>query len=245
MLSMSGEAAATPLPRKGRIRVILVLAVVAAIVGYVIVDIATKPPGRDVVRVEGIGAAQQIFGGVPQEEDRVGSDNAPVSIQLFSDLQCGDCRDDFLAIVPALVTEYARPGDVKLLLRHYSAARNSLELGFFGAEAAARQGYGWNYTYLFFRNQGEANHFGVNQDFLDSVASGVEKLDGPEWEAALEQNGGPDGPIARRLKGYEELGRSLGIRVRQAAIVSGPNGTITLQDGPKLSEIEKAIAEVE
>jgi hypothetical protein len=132
-----------------------------------------------------------------------------------------------------------------LLYRHYSNSPNVEQLGFFGAEAAAEQGYGWNYTYLFFRNQGEANHFGVNQDFLDSVASGVEKLDGPEWEAALEQNGGPDGPIARRLEGYEELGQDLSIRVRQAAIVSGPNGTITLQDGPKLSEIEQAIADVE
>ena len=119
------------------------------------------------------------------------------------------------------------------------------ELGFYGAEAAADQGYGWQYIYLFFRNQDEAKRFGVDQDFLDSIAGGVEELNGPEWEEDLEENGGSGGAIAKRLEGYEKLGRDLGIRVRQAAIVSGPNGTETLQDGPSLGQIERAIEAVQ
>ena len=51
--------------------------------------------------------------------------------------------------------------------------------------------------------------------------------------------------ISKRLEGYEELGRDLGIRVRQAAIVTGPNGTKTLQDGPTLAQIERAIEAVQ
>jgi len=73
----------------------------------------------------------------------------------------------------------------------------------------------------------------------------VEELDAPEWEKALEQGlNDPDSPIAERLAGYEELGNDLGIRVRQAAIVTGPDGTRTLQDGAGLEEIERAIDEV-
>jgi len=116
--------------------------------------------------------------------------------------------------------------------------------GVYGAEAAADQGYGWQYIYLFFRNQGEAKRFGIDQDYLDSVAGGIEELNEPEWLEYLEGEGGPDGAIQRRLQGYEELGRNLGIRTGQAAIVSGPNGTRTLQDGPSLAEIEAAIAAV-
>jgi protein-disulfide isomerase len=238
------EAAATPMPRKGRIWIVLALALALFGLGYAIVEIATKPPGRGVVRVNGIDNAQEIFGGVPQEGERLGSADAPVTIQVFADMQCSSCREDFLSTIPALTTDYARPGDVKLLMRHYSVAENPLELGFFGAEAAAEQGYGWQYTYLFFRNQDEAERFGVDQDFLDSVAGGVEDLNSEEWEADLEDNGGPDGAISKRLQSYEELGTGLGIRVRQAAIVSGPNGTQTLQDGPSLAEIEQAIREV-
>ena len=181
---------------------------------------------------------------MPQEGDRLGSSDAAVTIQIFNDLQCSSCREAFLGTIPALAENYARPGDVKLLYRHYSNAENREELGFYGAEAAAEQGYGWQYTYLFFRNQDEAERFGIDQNFLDSVAGSVEELNGPEWEAALEEKGQSDGPISKRLEGYEELGRQLGIRTGQAAIVSGPSGTQTLQDSPTLGEIERAIEEV-
>ena len=239
------EVAVKAMPRRGRLRVILILALALFGVGYLVVSVAALKPGNPVVHVAGIGDAQALFGGVPQEGDRLGSSDAPVTIQIFNDLQCASCREDFLGTIPALTERYARPGDVQLLYRHYSNSENVEQLGFFGAEAAADQGYGWQYTYLFFRNQDEAGHFGVDQDFLDSIAGGVEELNAPEWEADLEDNGGSGGAIAKRLAGYEELGSDLGIRVRQAAIVNGPNGTRTLQDGPKLGQIERAIEEVQ
>jgi protein-disulfide isomerase len=241
---MTSEAAATPIPRRGRIWVILALALALTAVGYAVVDIATTEPGRDVVRVDGIATAQQLFGGVPQEGERLGSADAPVSIQVFADMQCGNCREDFLGTIPALANQYARPGDAKLLIRHYSVAQNRLELGFFGAEAAAEQGYGWQYTYLFFRNQDEAERFGVGEEFMDSLAGAIGNLNVPEWEEYLENNSGADGAIATKLDGYDTLGTDLGIRTRPAMIVSGPDGTRTLQDGPSLARIERAIAAV-
>jgi len=221
--------------------VILALTLVLAAVGYVIFDIATKEPGREVVRVEGIGSSQQLFGGVPQEGDRFGSADAPVSIQVFADMQCGECRGDFLTTIPGLAEKYARPGHAKLLLRHYSVARNPLELGFFGAEAAAEQNYGWQYTYLFFVNQDEAERFGVGEELMDSLAGAIGNLDVPAWKEYLESNGGSDGTIAERLEADAELGDQLGIRTQVAMIVSGPDGTRTLQEGPTLAQVERAI----
>ncbi len=242
---MSEAAAVKPIPRRGRLWVILLLAIGLFGVGYLVVSVATLKPGDPVVHIAGIGDAQGLFGGVPQEGDRLGSSNAPVTIQVFNDLQCASCREDFLSTIPALTEDYARPGDVQLLYRHYSNSENVEQLGFFGAEAAADQGYGWQYVYLFFRSQGEAGHFGADQNFLESVAGGIEELNFPEWKEDLEQNGGPGGAISKRLAGYEELGSDLGIRVRQAAIVSGQEGTKTLQDGPSLAQIERAIEEVQ
>jgi protein-disulfide isomerase len=239
------EVAATPLPRRGRIWVILALFLALFALGYAIVEIATRKPGRALIKVEGISEAQETFGGVPQEGDRLGSDDAPVSIQVFTDLQCGSCREEFLGTIPGLVEDYVRPGDVKLLLRHYSVAENPVELGFLGAEAAAQQGYGWQYTYLFFRNQGEAERLGsVSHDFLASIAAGTGELDVPEWNEYLEAQGGTDGQIGRRLESYDELGRELGIRTGEATIINGPEGTRTLQDGPSLAQIEHGIEAV-
>jgi len=224
--------------------VILVLGLALGVLGYALVNISTREAGRDLVQLEGISAAQELFGGIPQEGDRLGSGDAPIAIQVFNDLQCGNCRVDFLRTIPGVVERYARPGEVKLLMRHYSVAENPLELGFFGAEAAAQQGYGWQYTYLFFRNQGEAERFGIDNEFMASLAGSIGELNVPEWQEYLTSQGGSDGSIARTLEGYEDIGMKLGIRAGQAMIVSGPGGTRTLQDGPGLGQVERAIEAV-
>ena len=223
---------------------ILALVLALGVLGYALVNISTREAGRDVVQLEGISDAQELFGGIPQEGDRLGSNDAPVTIQVFNDLQCGNCRADFLDTIPALVESYVRPGAAKLLMRHYSVAENPLELGFFGAEAAAQQGYGWQYTYLFFRNQGEAERFGIDNEFMASLAGSIGELDVPEWQEYLDSQGGSGGPIAKTLEGYEDLGMNLGIRAGQAMIVSGPSGARTLQDGPSAAQAERAIEAV-
>ncbi|HET7418270.1 MAG TPA: thioredoxin domain-containing protein [Solirubrobacterales bacterium] len=242
---MSSEVAAKPLPQRGRLWVLALLALAIAGLGYTIVTLSTQKAGDPVVHLEGISDAQRIFGGIPQEGERLGSSDAPVTIQVFNDLQCSDCRDDFLSTIPALTEEYARPGDVQLLYRHYSNSINTEQLGFYGAEAAADQNYGWQYIYLFFRNQDEAERFGVDQEYLASVAGGTEELELEEWEQDLEDNGLSGGPIAKRLEGEEKLARELKIRTGQGMVVTGPNGTKTLQEGPSLAEVKQAIAEVE
>jgi hypothetical protein len=238
------EVAVTPLPRKGRIWVILILGLALFGLGYALVNIATQKPGRALVDVEGIETMQETFAGVPQEGDRVGSADAPVAIQYFADMQCGGCRSTFLETIPPLVTDYARPGKVKILLRHYSVAENPTELGFYGAEAAAEQNYGWNYTYLFFRNQNEAKKFGIDNEFMASLAGGITELHYPEWQKDVDRELKSDGPVAKRLESYEDLGTGLGMRANIGAVISGPDGTKTLQDGPSLAEFETAIEAV-
>jgi len=242
---VSSEVAVKPLPQRGRLWVLALLALALLALGYTVVELSTQEPGDPVVHVAGISDAQGLFGGMPQEGDRLGSDNAPVTIQVFNDIQCENCRDDFLSTIPALAENYARPGDVKLLWRHYSNSIQPEQLGFYGAEAAANQGYGWQYIYLFFRNQDEAERFGVDQGYLASIAGAVEELDIEEWEKDLEGNGVDGGAIDKRLESYEELGRDLEIRTGQGMVLTGPNGTVTLQEGPSLAEVEAAIAEVE
>ncbi|HVD39509.1 MAG TPA: thioredoxin domain-containing protein [Solirubrobacterales bacterium] len=241
---MSSEVAVKPLPRRGRLWVIAVLALGLFALGYTIVETSTQEADDSVVRLDGIEDAQRLFGGIPQEGDRLGSDDAPVAIQVFNDIQCDDCRDDFLATVPQLTERYVRPGDVKLLWRHYSNSVNPEQLGFYGAEAAAEQNYGWQYIYLFFRNQDEAERVGIDDEYLATVAGGAQELDIEEWEADLEENGQKGGPIEQRLESDEELGRELEIRTGQGMVLTGPNGTVTLQEGPSLAEVEAAIAEV-
>jgi len=64
------------------------------------------------------------------------------------------------------------------------------------------------------------------------------------FRSYLDSQGGSGGAIATALQGYEDLGMKLGIRAGQAMIVSGPRGTRTLQDGPSLNRVERAIEAV-
>ena len=258
MADFNGNVQPVPvraMPRRGRFWVVLILLAALVGLGYSLVNISTQKANENIVRIQGVEEAQQLFGGVPQEGSRLGSSDAPVTIQLFNDVQCSDCREAFLETVPGLTEKYARPGSVQILYRHYSNSENGIEEGFYGVEAAAAQGYGWQYTFLFFRNQEEAEKFGVTEEennraglktnFLNSLAGGVEELNGPEWEEALKTARGADSPITKRLEVDEELGSKLGIRYGQAMIVTGPHGTETLQENAKLGAVEKAIAKVE
>jgi hypothetical protein len=249
------EVAATPLPRRGRVWVTLVLLLGAVGLGYAIVNIATQKPNENIVHISGVERAQGLFGGVPQEGARLGSEDAPVTVQVFADEQSSLCREGFLATIPALTEKYARPGSAKFLYRHYSNSENEVEYGFYGSEAAAEQGYGWQYIYLFFANQGEADRFGVSEaenrrsglreDFLTSLAGGVEELEHNEWEEAFEKGKADGSAMEKSLLAQEELGSRLGIRYGLAMVIEGPNGNQTLQENPTLKEVERAIEEVE
>ena len=227
--------------RRGRwlVLALLTLGLIGLIAG--IVELSTQKPDRSQVHLTGIEQAQEIFGGVRQDGDRLGSPDAPVSIQWFDDLQCSSCREQFVSTIPTLVEDRVRPGDVQLEYRHYSFSPSTEELGFFGAEAAADQDYAWPYIYLFFHNQDEAERVGIDEDFLTSLAGAIAELDVPEFRDYLDSEGGAGGRIHDRLARYEKLGAGLGIRAQPAAIVNGPGGTRTLQDSPTLSQISGAI----
>ena len=62
------------------------------------------------ITVSGLEESQQVFGGVEQQGDRLGAAGAPVAIQLFTDMQCSNCRSQFLSTVPPLVQGDVRDG---------------------------------------------------------------------------------------------------------------------------------------
>ncbi|HET7484426.1 MAG TPA: hypothetical protein VFJ64_03530, partial [Solirubrobacterales bacterium] len=56
------EPAQVPIPRRGRIWILLALSLAVLALGYALVGIATQKAGRSVVHIAGIAEAQEIFG---------------------------------------------------------------------------------------------------------------------------------------------------------------------------------------
>jgi protein-disulfide isomerase len=240
-MELASEAAGA---RRGRWLVVAGLGLALLALLAAIVELATEEGGADKLAVDGINDAQRIFGGLPQLGDRLGESDAPVTIQVINDIQCDGCEEQFLATVPALVDDLVRSGEARLVYRHYSFSSRAVQEGFIAAEAAGRQGYQWQYVYLFFRNQDEAERRGVTANFLESIAASVGMMEVSEWEADFAEGGGPDGAITEKLERQDEDTRELGIRAEPATIVSGPAGSQVLQESPSLAEIERAVREV-
>ncbi len=230
--------------RRGRWFVAAILAIGAVALGAAIVNIATQKAGPSLVDLAGVDDAQEIFGGLPQEGERLGPSNAPVTVQVFNDVQSKGANEQFLATVPALVNDYVRPGDVQLDYRNYSFSERAVQEGFIAAEAAGEQGYLWQFVYLLFRNQDQAERFGVTDNLLESIANSIGELDVPKWKDDFAAGGGEGGAITKRLEAQDETARGLGLRAEPSAIVNGPRGTRTLQDSPTLEQIEAAIKAV-
>jgi protein-disulfide isomerase len=230
--------------RRGRWWVIAALTIGCLALLAGIAEISTEKGGKPKIEVAGINDMQMIFGGVPEEGDRLGDSDAPVTIQVFNDIQCSDCDEQFLATVPGLVDDLVRSGEVKMVYRNYSFSVRAVQEGFIAAEAAAEQGYEWQYVYLFFRNQAQAERIGVTGDFLESLAGSIAELDVPKWEQDFADGGGAGGSITSKLEAQDEVARGLGLRAQPSAIVSGPGGTETLQDSPSQQQLREAVARV-
>ena len=231
--------------RRGRWFVAAVLAIGLVALSAAIVNIATQKAGPSVIRLSGIDDAQEIFGGVPQAGERLGSSDAPVSVQVFNDVQCKGCDQQFLATVPSLVNDYVRSGDVRLDYRNYSFSERAVQEGFIADEAAGEQGYLWQFVYLLFRNQAQAERFGVTDNLLESIANSIGELDVPQWKQRLRRRVGARtarSPSASRPRTRPLAGSGFGPSPRRSSTARG--APVTLQDSPTLSQIEKAIDSV-
>jgi hypothetical protein len=227
--------------RPGRFRVLGLLLIGVTALTIAIIGMSTREPSNEFRGVEGSNDAQRVFGGVFQLGDRLGAGNAPVQVQIFTDVQAAGFSDWFLEVVPALTEGPVRAGDVQLLLRNRSLTRNPTELSFFGIEAAAEQDYAWNYAYLVVRNLDLARDVGLDDEFLADIAEAIDGIDIAVWEADYEQALEPDSEVTARLEEQDKLAIDLELRAQPALVVSGPGGTEVLQDAPDLTEIRAAI----
>jgi len=218
-------------------RVVLGLALFA--LGYAIYSIAVGEGGPKSPPVEGVNDVQEIFGGIEQEGATLGPTDAPITIEVFNDLQCAPCADFELETIDPLVEEYARTDKAQFVFRNFSLAPNDTTLAAIAAEAAGMQARQWQYADTFFRNQDLAQGRGVDDQILREVAEAVPELDQDRWQTDY------DSPQSADLVREDAmLAAQLKLPAEPAVVVSGPAGERKLIQTPTHDEIEAAIAQV-
>jgi protein-disulfide isomerase len=205
----------------------------------VIVSISIGEHREEQLVITGTGDVQELIGGIPQLGDRLGDEDAPITLTLFTDVQCPHCADYQRDVIDPLIEDMVRTGDASIELRNFSLGAKEVTLGGIAVEAAADQDHGWQYMEMFMRNLDAAPSQGVDQDFLDEVAGNTPRLDVTAWEAA---NDDPASEAAAK----EDADLAVQLRLTDDVVVNvqGPAGSEQLEEAPSREEIDAAIARV-
>jgi len=224
------------------------LAALAVGVGYAVIALAVGEGGPQAVEIEGRPEVQNLIAGIRQEEERLGSPDAPVEIDLFTDVRAVPAAEFQLEVVDPIIEEYVRTDRAQINLRHFSFGRTAVTEAAIAADAAGAQGHQWQYAELVMRNLGNAGADGVDEEFLREIAEVTPGLDQDEWEAEFDdelesQRGEPDYESAVDADG--ELAFELKLPAQPVLVVGGPGGAETLDDEPTFDEARLAIERVE
>jgi protein-disulfide isomerase len=113
------------------------------------------------------------FEGIPQHEARLGKPDAPLRMVEFIDLQCPFCAQYSREILPTLVKRYVRPGQLSIELRPLTFLGDDSVRGAKAVASAATQNRAWQFSELFYANQGAENSGYVTPAFLRKIARGA------------------------------------------------------------------------
>jgi protein-disulfide isomerase len=229
--------------RRPRLVGLLVLAVVVGLLGFAIVSISvgTGTEGEDNVRITGAAEVQSLVGGIQQDGPRLGSSDAPVTVQVFNDLQCDPCSEWNHDVIVPLISGPVRSGDIQLVFHNFPMTESGYFLGAYGAVAAAKQDYEWQFIELFFANQDVAEKNSADQEFLNSIARGVGvvNFNVEQWQRDMN-----DEDVQHTLEDDDKLAAERQFPAQPAVVVGGPNGTRQLAESPSLAQVQAAIAQV-
>jgi protein-disulfide isomerase len=226
--------------------------VLAAAVAVVVVAIVISTSGGSADTPTGLATGttadqasadvSTLLRGIPEAGSRLGRPDAPVSMDYFGDLQCPVCRDFTLGALPRVISDYVRPGKLKITYKSLQTATPDATVfrtQQVAALAAGKQDRMWPFIELFYRQQGAEGSGYVTEAYLKSLASQVTGLKLPTWmgdrgDAALQQEVADDAGDAAKV----------GASGTPTLIITGPKGTTALAAAPAYADLAAAIEKV-
>jgi hypothetical protein len=193
--------------------------VVVAVLGGVMVAGAHSSPEE---RVDSdVGA---LLAGIPQEGQTLGARTAPVTLQLYAELEDYSSDGWFRAYLPAIIRKFVRTNILKIEYRAFKT--NTIGSEMFikqqaGALAAGAQNKLWNYVYTFYFEQGKEHTPYATESFLENIARQVPALNIRQWDTDRDASARIEQVVEE-----DQQGRAEGIHVTPAYRIGRTGGAL-------------------
>lgn len=246
------QARAERARRQQRIRMIGGAVVVAVIVVVVAIVISTSGGKKGGIQTgtkanATVAAVNQLLGGIPQSGNTLGQSNAPVTMTYYGDLKCPVCQAFTLqGGFSQLVSKDVRAGKVKVVYDAFCTATcsgpdpNEFPVQQSAALAAGKQNKFWQFTELFYHQQGDETNAYVTTSFLNGLARQVTGLNFAQWSSAR-----TDPNLTAEVNSQQNAGRQIGVSGTPTLIFKGPKGQTAANAAvPTYAQLESAIKQV-
>jgi hypothetical protein len=167
--------------------------------------------------------------GIPQEGTTLGRRTAPVTMEVFVDLEDPTSRWWFHEDLPAIIDAYVRTGALKL--RYHAFKRNTYWPAVFvqqqtAALAAGAQDKLWNYINTFLYEQGkELTHY-VTESYLEGIARQTPGLNLARWHTDRHT-----GRREEQTTTEDQIARTIGLHVTPAFRIGKTGGRTNIFTG--------------
>ncbi len=168
-------------------------------------------------------AVQTLLAGIPQSGARLGNPTAPVTMTYYGDLQCPICADFSLkGGFPQLVANEVKQGKVQIVYRSFETATqdpsvfNTQQVA---ALAAGAQQHFWNFTELFYHEQGQEGSGYVNESYLDGLAKQISGLNLRTWQT--DRN---NPALSTQVASEQQMGTKAGVTGTPTLVFQGAKG---------------------
>lgn len=129
-------------------------------------------------------SVSNLLAGIPQSGNALGQPTAPITLQVYGDLECFSVRAWFLAYLPSIINKFVRTNVLRI--EYHSLETDTLWPSVFLVQqaagiAAGHQSKMWNFLETFYAEQGvEYRHYLTNR-FLNAIADQVPGLNLERW----------------------------------------------------------------
>lgn len=191
--------------------------------------------------VEDAASIRKELKGIPQAGLILGDPSAKVTLFEFGDLQCPACKAYSEEVIPNVIDSRVRSGQAKIEFRNFTIINQESVPAGAAAIAAGKQGHGWDYLEIFYRNQGPEASGYVTDSFMTEIAKAAGVADIAKWNADRKSK-----PVLREVSRTTNEANRLGFTGTPSFAVKGPGteGLRTLGT-PDPSSLEQAIEEAE